>query len=540
MERTAKHAFPRITQTDVQPPPPNAPESRKGSHPALRKAGRLAEVGITSDRKVAAGSQRMWPSLGSVKMPPKAAYGQSTPDDQRSAGGSPVKRFAVAVLALVVLAFAGTFGYVAWFRADTLSVTQYPGQSRYGHKNGTVYFNQNGYRRVQGADFASFAPLLPKREGSTLFDEQIAGRDKNAVYIGASRAPNLDPATTENLGYQYLRDASRVVYGKKELAGADAAHFEVVHGYYAHDGKTLYYRGTPITGADVRSLENVFTSVGRKDYDYLKDAARVYYHEFPIPEADPVSFATLEIAADQWNTNYGYDGRRYFFEEMPLPSQVHSTGEQLAPEELRLLVADKGYSWVEMFYAGRNIYYFNTADRTLNLLYARESSKPFVTLERGLYHDGDHIYFACTEWVWGKGKYRGLAGKYGALGRLDVSPAAFVKTGTRNTGPAEKRGTFYQAGEQRYFHRSYTGAGGYLAALDAADASGNLRRLPVEEFRSVFIKDKSRIQRGYLGWGIVGGSILFMLLLRLVRGMQKQRRGRKSSGTIGTERVILK
>ena len=77
-------------------------------------------------------------------------------------------------------------------------------------------------------------------------------RDEAFVFCGAATLPKADPATWRKLGGFYSRDAKRVFYFNRAIAGADVDSFEYVPGrflQFARDAKR-FYRNDDVLEAD--------------------------------------------------------------------------------------------------------------------------------------------------------------------------------------------------------------------------------------------------------------------------------------------------
>lgn len=368
---------------------------------------------------------------------------------------------------------------------------------RYATDGTFVYYRDSGYKKVDGADPATFRSLYDKdvKGRNTIHGYWgcIAGRDKNAVFAGTTRIEELNPETTRIVMGLYLTDGNSIYYHEKPIKNADPAAFEHIIGRYATDGKHLYYEAAPIPGADLSTLNYItdkplaggpgvavdvlgnFRNIdfSRKDGNYLKDAARVYFRGAAIPGADPATFRTLDVEGDQWQLTYAEDKNGYYFNGKPLSNTVSGTGEELQPGSLRLLQADRNFGWVELFYAGASVYAFNTQKETLELVFTRESAAPFSRITRGVYADDRTVYFSAAHDVWRRGKMgRSRVGTYTYLQPLHgVAPKRFIKVGTIEGPPSRKEGDIFEADGVRYFHPRFVDEGAALAFMES-DGSG--------------------------------------------------------------------
>lgn len=413
----------------------------------------------------------------------------------------------IAIFAFVDLMFLLVL-YVGKFSSLSVAKITYRYSDGYVTDGKYVYFLDGRYQRVEGADPATFRLLVYRDGRSRNYSPylQTTGRDKDAVFVGVQRLPQLNPNTTVLLEDGYLTDGTLLYYRDVLADGADPRYFRYIIGHYAADGKRLYHKGLPVAGADVASLAFVTEKAhpsplgvaaeskgpyrnsdgSRKDLNCLRDANRVYYHDRAVPGADPATFCTVDVLGDQWGTHYAVDRHNYYFKGVPLPEQVAGAGEKIAPGSLKLLLADRNFAGVELFYVGRNVYVFDTNERMLTLFFTRETDAPFEAITRGVFLDDCNVYFSAVRNRWvqrGRGG-RKLTGRYTLFQPLDgVRPDDFTLAGVIESKSARKKAEIFLANGIYYYHPLYVDQASALAFLGA------------DEWRLLSENDSRRVMR---------------------------------------------
>lgn len=418
---------------------------------------------------------------------------------------------------------------------------------RYASDGKHVYFHDNGYQKTEGADHASFRPIAPD-EHFQGYHSRIAGRDKQAVFVGSRKISTLNPDTTRLLKAGYLTDGTRLYYEDQPIPEGDPESFTSLIGFYAKDARHLYYKGKPLPGADMATLtwlmekpqqkpaatlqhlpprlQQLFyngTTSNRKNPHYMKDARQVYYHDLVVKGADPESFHPVDVAGDQWGMHYAKDRHQYYFKGRPFPGTIANTGEKIDPAQLKLLQADRNFGWMELFWLEKKVYVFNTNTHTLEHFFTRDSSAPFTMITRGVYKDDRQVWFSASQDHYAsafRGRGKRLVGKYSIFQPLaGVTPENFTKTTTLEKVPAKQRGEIFEANGIHYFHPRHRDQGAALYLLhtpETAIGKNSLKNIEREDKYVHYLALQPAWQRhGYLF--IIGILIAIAVSVRFLK-----------------------
>jgi hypothetical protein len=149
-----------------------------------------------------------------------------------------------------------------------------------------------------------------------------------------------EPAFPTDRPPVYVKDAKRVYFEEREIAGADPATFRVLNKpplqpikstlvySYALDATGVYYLGERVAGADPKTFQPVVDARGGyAQYYYGKDQTRVYHGTTTIPQADPQSFKVLwyPIYEGCRPAEYTADKRHVFYKDAVVPGADAAT-----------------------------------------------------------------------------------------------------------------------------------------------------------------------------------------------------------------------
>ena len=211
-------------------------------------------------------------------------------------------------------------------------------------------------------------------------------------------------------------------------------------------------------------------------------------------------------------------------ERMPL--LVSETGEMIAPGQLRLLMADRDFAGVELFYQGRNIYCFDPADRNLHLFFTRSTDADFIRIDKGLYKDDRAVYFAATERDWGKdGHMRGAMSLFQPI--PGILPESFVKV-REVEGADHLKGEIYQANDRLFFHRRIV--------TNIAEYSDALQEIASGAAQPIARKDKYAVYRSVdpdafdeTAWSAASLGAFALAAIASFAMIRRRRRARKEN-----------
>ena len=157
------------------------------------------------------------------------------------------------------------------------------GDGRLGRDKNDYYLRNNddydnGEFALHVCDMVSFKLLIPAeppQRNSPWEDlwSVIWARDNQCFYVGDKVIPIADPATFQNLGQGYAKDAKNVYYLQHVLADADPQTFQLVSpnhdedwaktfAGYGKDAKLVYFREKVLQGADAAT----FTVVDEREF----------------------------------------------------------------------------------------------------------------------------------------------------------------------------------------------------------------------------------------------------------------------------------
>ncbi|NDW10806.1 DKNYY domain-containing protein [Dysgonomonas sp. 520] len=390
--------------------------------------------------------------------------------------------------------------------------------SRYFMYENEVYFLDNRHKKIRGADIESFVILENRAKRIGLYDHRVGAKDKNHVYFENKVIEGLDPSSVEYIGRKYFKDKNSVYFETQKIERADPNTFNLIaiNYYYASDKSHLYYEGKLLEGADLNTIAPVFyRNEDRKNELYLKDKSRVYFRGKVLPKANPETFFSIRLESNQWDIEYGTDGIYYYFED-----------ELVSEDKITMLVADRGFSNHEIFYEGKQLYYYDIKDRELKPFFKRKTDSPIEEIARGLYRDSEHVYFLSEQWDWGNGrKNRALKGKRTKMIRLeDVNPVEFryvkeFKYKEKRGG--ERRGSIYEAGGKEYYHPDYPQfeaerKGGIAYSLYRFE-SGSMSDLSTKDSEEIY----TRVSNTSLYWTVFVGALIIIGILLKVGGQKK-------------------
>lgn len=353
-----------------------------------------------------------------------------------------------------------------------------------------VYYHDSGYKKVEGADPTTFISLgKVTGDGKKIYSYQnfIAGKDKNNVFVKTNKITQLDPNTVYLLGNNYLTDGVNIYFEDIHIKNADIKTFAIIWNFYAKDQNKIYYKGQPLEDSDPNSWQFVYdeqdrtiqvntsqaerllgvkaNNFGRKSNFYFKDANQVYYKDKVIVGADPNTFHPVDVEGDQWSFHYAKDENYYYFRGEMLPDHAEGWDGVIPAGGLQLLQADKNFGWAEIFYYGKDVFVFDTEQLKLIHFFTRSTDAPFVEIARGVYKDDLNVYFAASRENWVRVGRNGkrLAGRYTLLQPLDnVRPEDFQKVGEITGKPNRKQAEIFAANGIKYYHPRFVDRGSAL------------------------------------------------------------------------------
>lgn len=410
------------------------------------------------------------------------------------------------MLAVVAMPFVAIAVIVLMKISDNKPYQEIGQHCRYYTYDGKIYFLDRKYKRMRNVDSASFEILYPKNNNNPLHIHQIAARDKNHVYCGKDIIEGIDIKSAEYLDRKYFRDNKHVFYDTELIENADPKSFELVfyNFYYARDNKHCYYEGRILDNFDLPSLSPIVDDDGRIEEEYIKDKNNVYYKGQTLEKANPENFKKQDIADDQWSIDYGYDGNYYYFEN-----------NRIEKDNLHLLVADRGFGNHEIFYSGKEIYYYDINEKELIHFATRQDDTPFTQIDRGIFSDGYNIYYLWQEQVWVRGKNGpALKGKRTGISKLkDIKKSDFKYLKDIENKDSEQSGSIYEANDKQFFHPRYaSGEKMWITEIISAlwiYENGKRIDIPKDESIEIYVKEEKSVSTGVLLFVLIVAAPVF-------------------------------
>ena len=189
----------------------------------------------------------------------------------------------------------------------------------------------------------------------------IVGLDKNSVYFGNIRIPDLDPNKLEVLGNGYYTDginsyffspfseldkeSSNYIYPYKKIENAKNLKAYENLELFAVDGDNVYYKGEILKNTDLNTLKII-----DKNNEYFADKENVYYRSKLLPIKNS---GKLKIVSSEQGDTFLYDeASGYVFIE------DYSFDREKAPYKV---LGNNGTTLYHLIFIGKDgIYYYDS------------------------------------------------------------------------------------------------------------------------------------------------------------------------------------
>ena len=304
---------------------------------------------------------------------------------------------------------------------------------KYGNTQFVKYNNQisipvpsGGRYFLENVDVDSFRVLDSQNysDRSTL----IVGLDKNSVYFGNIRIPDLDPNKLKVIGNGYYTDGINTyfcsdmsernknlsspmeifqtliyafsktkkpqsyIYPYKKVETDKRLQAVANLSFFASDGDKVYYKGEVLENVDLNTLVPI-----DGQYTYFADKENVYYKSKLLPIKNSGNLKTVSLNPDD---KFLYDeANGYVFIE------DYSFDREKAPYKV---LGNGGNHLYDLFFIAKDgIYFYNTQKKKQERIGDNIFSGNIEELTPNVFTDDKNIYYFDTYDVWFKGKNTG-------------------------------------------------------------------------------------------------------------------------------------
>ena len=256
----------------------------------------------------------------------------------------------------------------------------------------------------------------------------IVGLDKNSVYFGNIRIPDLDPNKLEVLGNGYYTDGINTYYcsdmseRNKNLSSPMEIFQTLIYAFsktkrpqsyiypykkvetdkrlkavdnllfFATDGDNVYYKGEVLENADLNTLKPI-----DGQYTYFADKENVYYKSKLLPIKNSGNLKTVSLNPDD---KFLYDeANGYVFIE------DYSFDREKAP--YKIIGSNGTHLYSLIFVSDDGIYFYNTEKKKQEKLKDNIFIGDIEEISPNVFTDNENIYYFQNYEIWKKPKNRG-------------------------------------------------------------------------------------------------------------------------------------
>ena len=339
--------------------------------------------------------------------------------------------FIIYVIILIFLSLSYTLLLMKKSGSNSDEIENY-GQ-KYGNTQFVKYDNQisipvpsGGRYFLENVDVDSFRvlDLQDYSDRSTL----IVGLDKNSVYFGNIRIPDLDPNKLEVLGNGYYTDGINTYYcsdmseRNKNLSSPMEIFQTLIYAFsktkrpqsyiypykkvetdkrlqavanlsfFASDGDKIYYKGEVLENVDLNTLVPI-----DGQYTYFADKENVYYKSKLLPIKNSGNLKTVSLNPDD---KFLYDeANGYVFIE------DYSFDREKAP--YKIIGSNGTHLYSLIFVSDDGIYFYNTEKKKQEKLKDNIFIGDIEEISPNVFTDNKNIYYFQNYEIWKKPKNRG-------------------------------------------------------------------------------------------------------------------------------------
>ena len=256
----------------------------------------------------------------------------------------------------------------------------------------------------------------------------IVGLDKNSVYFGNIRIPDLDPNKLEVLGNGYYTDGINTYYcsdmseRNKNLSSPMEIFQTLIYAFsktkrpqsyiypykkvetdkrlkavdnllfFATDGDNVYYKGEVLENADLNTLKPI-----DGQYTYFADKENVYYKSKLLPIKNNGNLKTVSLNPDD---KFLYDGvNGYVFIE------DFSFDREKAP--YKIIGSNGTHLYSLIFVSDDGIYFYDSENKKQIKLKDNIFVGDIEEISPNVFTDNENIYYFQNYEIWKKYKNRG-------------------------------------------------------------------------------------------------------------------------------------
>ena len=339
--------------------------------------------------------------------------------------------FIIYVIILIFLSLSYTLLLMKKSGSNSDEIENY-GQ-KYGNTQFVKYDNQisipvpsGGRYFLENVDVDSFRvlDLQDYSDRSTL----IVGLDKNSVYFGNIRIPDLDPNKLKVIGNGYYTDGINTYYcsdmseRNKNLSSLMEIFQTLIYAFsktkrpqsyiypykkvetdkrlkavdnllfFATDGDKIYYKGEVLENVDLNTLVPI-----DGQYTYFTDKENVYYHSKLLPIKNSGNLKVVSLNPDD---KFLYDGTNgYVFID------DYSFDREKAP--YKIIGSNGTHLYSLIFVSDDGIYFYDSENKKQVKLKDNIFVGDIEEISPNVFADEENIYYFQNYEIWKKYKNRG-------------------------------------------------------------------------------------------------------------------------------------